>query len=686
MQEEHDLPNRILRALRFRPKGMTITEVAKQLGVTRSPVSKHLEILQIAGKVDVRQIGNAKLFSLAQRVPISAFLCFTKNQIIILDADQRIVQVNDQCLKHLRRSKEELIGRTIQEAALPVVSTPDALAVIEGLDREQVITDIHHAREDGEFFYQMQAIPTTFEDGEKGCTLVLQDITERKRYVRNMEYLARTSRDFRDMDVTDDIFQYVARELYSLAPGFLVWVGIIDETDQMLVLRCVFGDPFAVATTEQFIGRKLEGMAFPISKADTAELIRHLKLVRTPPLYRLMHMQVPEEICQQIEEAGGGVDTYLMGLVSRGRIVGDVGISVQGGSELPNRELIEAFIRQAAIAIDRKIADDGLRRSLAREQEQVRNLLFLSRTAMDFIEMDDSADIYRYIGDRLHDLTPDSIVLVNSLDAERQEITLRAVVGDEGRIARLRDVIGTELIGMRFPLSKMLQSEFDVCLDGIFEIPSLYHTFFHQIPEERCVRAETELGLGRGFCRVFSCREGTQGHILIKLTRPGVLTNREVIEVFANQASVALLRRNTRGSLRRSERRFRDLIDFSPVAAAVIENDSRYTYLNQAFTDLFGYTLADIPTGRDWFRLAFPDDTQRREAVAAWRSDREQAGRGRPRPRTFPVRCRDGAEKIVLFRPVELSDGTQYVTYEDVTEERRVYGMLVSEIAELRKK
>ncbi|MDD4253538.1 MAG: helix-turn-helix domain-containing protein, partial [Methanoculleus horonobensis] len=42
MQEEHDLPNRILRALRFRPKGMTITEVAKQLGVTRNSVSKHL--------------------------------------------------------------------------------------------------------------------------------------------------------------------------------------------------------------------------------------------------------------------------------------------------------------------------------------------------------------------------------------------------------------------------------------------------------------------------------------------------------------------------------------------------------------------------------------------------------------------------------------------------------------------
>ncbi len=686
MQEEHDLPNRILRALRFRPKGMTITEVAKQLGVTRSPVSKHLEILQIAGKVDVRNIGNAKLYSLAQRVPISAFLCFTKNLILILDNEQRIVQVNDQCLKHLRQSKEDLIGRTIREAALPVVSTPEALAVIEGLEREQVIADIRYARDDGEFFYQMQAIPTTFEDGEKGCTLVLEDITERKRYVSDMEFLARTGRDFRDMDVTDDIYQYVAQELYTLAPGFLVWVGIIDESDQILVLKSVVGNPVAIAVTEQFVGMKVEGMAFPITKADTAELIRHLKLVKAPPLYRLMHMEVPEENCQQVEEAAGGIDTYLMGLVSRGRIVGDVGISIQAGTELPNRGLIEAFVRQAAIAIDRKIADDRLRQSLAREQEQVRNLLFLSRTAMDFIEMDDSVDIYHYIGDRLHDLTPGSIIFVCTLDAEQREIRFRAVVGDREQIDRLQGVIGTELIGIPFPLSEMLLSGSGVSTDRIFESPSLYDTFFHQIPGERCVQAETELGLGRGFGRNFSCREGISGCMMIKLTRPGDLANREVIEAFANQASVALLRRRARANLLRSERRFRDIIDFSPFAAAIIDSDGRYTYINRAFTDLFGYTLEDISTGKNWFRLAFPDETQRREAIAAWKTDREQAGPGRPRPRTFSVRCRDGEEKVIRFSPVEISDGTQYVTYEDVTEERRVYGMLVGEIAGLRKK
>lgn len=81
--------------------------------------------------------------------------------------------------------------------------------------------------------------------------------------------------------------------------------------------------------------------------------------------------------------------------------------------------------------------------------------------------------------------------------------------------------------------------------------------------------------------------------------------------------------------------RLRDLIDSSPTAAAIIESDGWYSYLNRAFTDLFGYTLADIPTGREWFRRAFLDPDLRNEAIATWRADLAQAVRG-TLPGRFP--------------------------------------------------
>jgi len=513
MQEEHDLPNRILRALRFRPKGMTITEVAKQLGVTRNPVSKHLEILQIAGKVDVRQIGNAKLFSLAQRVPISAFLCFTKNLILILDADQRIVQVNDQCQKALKRSKDELMGLTLAEAALPVVSTPEALAVIEGLEREQVIADIRYAREDGEFFYQMQAIPTTFEDGEKGCTLVLEDITERKLYVRNMEFLAQTAMELVDMPPEQDIYQYITEKIAELVPNPRIFVAAYDEVEGEFVVQAAQDKDFH-AGMARLLGVEPVGLTFPIKKV-------------------LSHPQ--------------------------------------GGNPLA----------------------------------------LLTRGIQEYV-----------------------------LDPE----------------------------------------------PGLGKLSLYGDIFFRQIPEEICEEMCSTWNLGKINLTFLVWEDRLFGSVKIFLSPGEVLEDKQAIESFLRQVSIAIARRQTEERLRRSESRFRDLIDSSPVPSAVIESDGRYTYLNRAFTDLFGYTLEDIPTGRDWFRLAFPDPVRRRKAIAAWKADREEAGPCHSRPRTFPVRCRDGKEKRILFRPVELSDGTQYITYEDVSEERRVYGMLVGEIAGLRKK
>jgi PAS domain S-box-containing protein len=508
MQEEHDIQARILRALRFRPKGMTITEVAKQIGVTRNSVSKHLEILQIAGKVEVRTIGNAKLFSLTHRIPLSAFLCFTKNLILIIDSSRRIVQVNDQCLKHLRRTKDDLIGKTIQEAAPPVISTPEALAVFESPVREQIITEIPCRRNGDEFFYQLQVIPTTFDDGERGCTIVLEDITERKRYVRDMEFLARTAMELVDMPLDADIYQYVAERVHELVPEGLVYVNSYDEVSHQFFMHVIMDQQFRNGVKE-LLGQEIVGMT--LGFRDIFGAPYHLT----------------------IESISG---------------------------------IIEHVFRPESEA--------------------------------------------------------------------------------------------TEL------------SFYDIC--------------FQEIPEEICDEILSRFNIGKLVHVGLVWQRQLFGIVGVFLPPHGKLKDRQAVESFTRQASIAIARRQTEERLRRSERRFRDVVDSSPLAAAIIDADGRYLYLNRQFTETFGYTLEDIPTGREWFRLAFPDDTQRREAIAAWQEDLLNVGRGQPRPRTFPIRSKDGEVKAILFRPVELCDGTQYVTYEDVTEERRAYRVLIEEIVELK--
>ena len=107
MVEGYEASAAILKVLKFSPRGMTVTDISRKLGHNRNSTAKNLDVLNAEGKVEVRQIGTAKVYSLAQRIPLSAFLCFTKNLILILDKDLTVVQANDRYIGLTGFTKQE---------------------------------------------------------------------------------------------------------------------------------------------------------------------------------------------------------------------------------------------------------------------------------------------------------------------------------------------------------------------------------------------------------------------------------------------------------------------------------------------------------------------------------------------------------------------------------------------------
>ncbi|MCJ7663789.1 MAG: PAS domain S-box protein, partial [Desulfobacterales bacterium] len=104
--------------------------------------------------------------------------------------------------------------------------------------------------------------------------------------------------------------------------------------------------------------------------------------------------------------------------------------------------------------------------------------------------------------------------------------------------------------------------------------------------------------------------------------------------------------------LKAEKEKFQVLVEEAPLGVSLIGDGGHYKYINSKFIEIFGYTLEDIPTGKEWFRKAYPDKTYRRHVVATWINDLKKAARDESRPRTFTVRCKDGSEKVIYFRPV----------------------------------
>ncbi|MBM4278954.1 MAG: PAS domain S-box protein, partial [Deltaproteobacteria bacterium] len=128
--------------------------------------------------------------------------------------------------------------------------------------------------------------------------------------------------------------------------------------------------------------------------------------------------------------------------------------------------------------------------------------------------------------------------------------------------------------------------------------------------------------------------------------------------------------KNSQEALQESEEKFRKSVTHAPIGLSILSNGSRYEYVNPKFVEMFGYTLADIPMGQNWFEKAYPDSEYRQKVAACWKEDFSEAKAGKARPRVFTVTCKNGSKKEILFKRVFLTDGNHLVTHEDITERK----------------
>lgn len=131
-------------------------------------------------------------------------------------------------------------------------------------------------------------------------------------------------------------------------------------------------------------------------------------------------------------------------------------------------------------------------------------------------------------------------------------------------------------------------------------------------------------------------------------------------------------RRRTEEALHREKERFKLLVEESPLGVALINNEGAYQYINPKFSNIFGYTLEDIPTRQQWFKQAYPDERYRKHVISVLKQDQGKRSVGESRPRAFETTCKDGSEKTIRFRPVTMKSGDELLIYEDISDTQRL--------------
>lgn len=356
----------IKHALRGHPRGMTISQLATRLRMNRNLLAKYLDVLLFSGFVDMQVTGTAKVYYLSQRVPISAMLEFSSDYILVLDAEQRIHQVNARFPDLIAKSRENLIGHRVTEIDHPFFRKVPADALSGDLPEpggEPV--EIRPVIGDRQRYFSMKQVPTVFEDGSQGRTLIFEDITSRREadekiraYMHQMEFFSRKLEEFASLPPSADIYTAIGAGLDALLPDAIIDVNAYDPEKKTLYKKAVYGK-----RGEEFVAQCSDNhCCWDCSPAYdyVPDVLVSGKIFHLPgKLHYASFRQVPEPAAEAIEREFNLGDFYSIGLVWQGNLLGNILFILQEGAAIPNFPFIEIYARAASIALQRQIAESA---------------------------------------------------------------------------------------------------------------------------------------------------------------------------------------------------------------------------------------------------------------------------------------------------------------------------------------
>lgn len=168
----------IIAHLKTCPQGVSVSEMAETLHINRNTVARYLDKLLVSGRVEMRSFGKAKVFYLSRRVPVSAMLNLSSEMVLMVDAGLQVIQANSAVAAFLNCSADDLIGKPVYAGYAGRIC-PDNVADLlrSGLQGDAVHEEIVVEAPSGPCILDLRIYPIVLPDGNRGATLLLEDIT-----------------------------------------------------------------------------------------------------------------------------------------------------------------------------------------------------------------------------------------------------------------------------------------------------------------------------------------------------------------------------------------------------------------------------------------------------------------------------------------------------------------------------
>ena len=417
-----------------------------------------------------------------------------------------------------------------------------------------------------------------------------------KQNTQNLEYLSETATGFVELPPEADIYQYIAEHLKRLVGNSIVIVNSFDPETDLTQVRAITGMGKLSKSVLKILGKNPIGATYKIN-----ELARHHLLTgkyhKIPgKMYELSFGQMPKPICYALEKLFGITEIHSMGFTREGQLLGNVVIIRREETDLKNKNAIKTFINQAAVALQRKQAEEQIRHRLEFERtfsnissRFVGGLGFdkaINASLADLGKMSNASRAYLFLFkeegnlmDNTHEWCADGVSPqighLKNLSCDMFPWWVKKL--RNGEVIHIKDV-------SKMPLEAKAEQE-------ILETQDIKSLLV--LP----LNVKGKLAGFIGFDNVLKTREWSD--IDLALLR----TSSEII-------GTTLERKQAEEALRENEERFRLAFEEAPNGMALIGLDNKLLKVNKALSDMLGYT-GDELTKLTFVDITYPEDIQK---------------------------------------------------------------------------
>lgn len=334
MSDQVDEITRIRRILEENPKGITIEDIAKKLPLNRTSTAKYLNTLQISGQAEMRTFGRAKVYTLSQRVPFSQMLNLSSDLLLVLDQNLVIMQVNDAFIRVFGHSSDDLIGTTIGKSGLlPALSEKYLAQIRDSISGSEHVTSDRLEINGKEYFFKIKLTPIVFDQGGQGLAVILEDITELKKYQQHLEQQVyeRTKelihineqlvRESEEKKKSQDALERSERKYRELVENANSIILRVNETGTITFFN-EFAEKFFGIPQAEIIGKNIFGTIIAVNEGDETRIEESVRNFLTPTEYLtfneiecLRRDGEPAWVAwtnKAVSDPGGSVNEYLI--------------------------------------------------------------------------------------------------------------------------------------------------------------------------------------------------------------------------------------------------------------------------------------------------------------------------------------------------------------------------------------